>query len=309
MKEELYISVVSPVYMAENIVEELVSRVSKEVAKLSSTFEIVLVEDFSPDNSWEKIEELCKKYPFVKGVKLSRNFGQHNAIRAGVSEAKGDVVVLMDCDLQDDPGHIKLLVEQFQNGNDIVYTKRIKRKHSFFKYITAKIYNSLFNILADKNFDLNVGSLVLFSKKVRNEFLKLTEHESLYIQSLKWLGFKHVFIPVEHRERFEGESSYKLKDLIRLAIQGWVSNSEKLLYISIKLGFLFTIISIAVILYVIYKSFTVGYDAGWPSLISVILLSTGMILISLGVLGIYIGKIFNEVKNRPLFIIDKTINL
>lgn len=299
----------SPVYMAENIVEELVSRVSKEVAKLSSTFEIVLVEDFSPDNSWEKIEELCKKYPFVKGVKLSRNFGQHNAIRAGVSEAKGDVVVLMDCDLQDDPGHIKLLVEQFQNGNDIVYTKRIKRKHSFFKYITAKIYNSLFNILADKNFDLNVGSLVLFSKKVRNEFLKLTEHESLYIQSLKWLGFKHVFIPVEHRERFEGESSYKLKDLIRLAIQGWVSNSEKLLYISIKLGFLFTIISIAVILYVIYKSFTVGYDAGWPSLISVILLSTGMILISLGVLGIYIGKIFNEVKNRPLFIIDKTINL
>lgn len=299
----------SPVYMAENIVEELVSRVSKEVAKLSSTFEIVLVEDFSPDNSWEKIEELCKKYPFVKGVKLSRNFGQHNAIRAGVSEAKGDVVVLMDCDLQDDPGHIKLLVEQFQNGNDIVYTKRIKRKHSFFKYITAKIYNSLFNILADKNFDLNVGSLVLFSKKVRNEFLKLTEHESLYIQSLKWLGFKHVFVPVEHRERFEGESSYKLKDLIRLAIQGWVSNSEKLLYISIKLGFLFTIISIAVILYVIYKSFTVGYDAGWPSLISVILLSTGMILISLGVLGIYIGKIFNEVKNRPLFIIDKTINL
>lgn len=299
----------SPVYMAENIVEELVSRVSKEVAKLSSTFEIVLVEDFSPDNSWEKIEELCKKYPFVKGVKLSRNFGQHNAIRAGVSEARGDVIVLMDCDLQDDPGHIKLLVEQFQNGNDIVYTKRIKRKHSFFKYITAKIYNSLFNILADKNFDLNVGSLVLFSKKVRNQFLKLTEHESLYIQSLKWLGFKHVFIPVEHRERFEGESSYKLKDLIRLAIQGWVSNSEKLLYISIKLGFLFTIISIAVILYVIYKSFTVGYDAGWPSLISVILLSTGMILISLGVLGIYIGKIFNEVKNRPLFIIDKTINL
>lgn len=295
--------------MAENIVEELVSRVSKEVAKLSSTFEIVLVEDFSPDNSWEKIEELCKKYPFVKGVKLSRNFGQHNAIRAGVSEARGDVIVLMDCDLQDDPGHIKLLVEQFQNGNDIVYTKRIKRKHSFFKYITAKIYNSLFNILADKNFDLNVGSLVLFSKKVRNQFLKLTEHESLYIQSLKWLGFKHVFIPVEHRERFEGESSYKLKDLIRLAIQGWVSNSEKLLYISIKLGFLFTIISIAVILYVIYKSFTVGYDAGWPSLISVILLSTGMILISLGVLGIYIGKIFNEVKNRPLFIIDKTINL
>ena len=308
MEKELHISIVSPVYKAENIINELVAKVSEEVFKLTTKFDIILVEDASPDNSWNKIKELCSKHSFVKGIKFSRNFGQHNAIAAGILEAKGDLIVLMDCDLQDDPKHIELLVDQFKLGNEIVYTTRIKRKHTFFKYITARIYNSLFKIVADKNFDLNVGSLVLFSKKVKDEFLKLTEHYKLYIQSLKWLGFKHVYIPVEHRERFEGESSYKLKDLIKLALQGWVSNSEKLLYISIKLGFAFSLISILAIIYVFYKSFTIGFDPGWPSLICVILLCTGVILISLGVLGIYIGKIFNEVKNRPLFIIDKKIN-
>ena len=203
MEKELHISIVSPVYKAENIINELVAKVSEEVFKLTTKFDIILVEDASPDNSWNKIKELCSKHSFVKGIKFSRNFGQHNAIAAGILEAKGDLIVLMDCDLQDDPKHIELLVDQFKLGNEIVYTTRIKRKHTFFKYITARIYNSLFKIVADKNFDLNVGSLVLFSKKVKDEFLKLTEHDKLYIQSLKWLGFKHVYIPVDHRERFE----------------------------------------------------------------------------------------------------------
>ena len=132
-----------------------------------------------------------------------------------------------------------------------------------------------FILIADKNFDLDVGSLVLFSNKVNKEFLRLNEQNKLYIQSLKWLGFKSTKVAVEHNERFEGESSYTLKTLVKLAIQGWVSNSEKLLYLSIKLGFIFTFFAILTILYVVYKSFTINYDAGWPSLVSIILLCTG----------------------------------
>jgi dolichol-phosphate mannosyltransferase len=233
------ISVVSPVYMAENIIEELVKRLSDELKLLTSDFEIILVDDCGPDDSWNEIQKQCKLNSYVKGIKLSRNFGQHNAVSAGLEFAKGNIIVLMDCDLQDDPRHIKTLLEYYEKGNEIVFTKRIARKHNFFKNVSAKIYNAIFNILSDKNFDLKVGSLVIFSEKVKNEYINLKEHDKLYIQGLKWLGFKHTYVSVEHRERHSGASSYTLPKLINIAIQGWVSNSEKLLHLSIKIGFFF----------------------------------------------------------------------
>ena len=303
------ISVVSPVYNAENIVEELVKQVSHELSLLTSDFEIILVYDGSPDKSWEAIKQQCERHKFVKGISLSRNFGQHNAISAGLSEATGDVIVLMDCDLQDDPKHIQLLVTEHLLGNDIVYTKRIERKHNLFKTITAKIYNGTFTYIANKDFDIDVGSLVLFSKQVKDEYIQLKEHNKLYIQALKWLGFTHTYVFVEHRKRFEGKSSYKTVDLMRIAIQGMVSNSEKLLYLSIKLGFTFAFISALIVMFIVFKSFTTNFSAGWPSLVSIMLLCTGMILICLGIIGVYIGKIFQEAQNRPLFIIKEKINL
>lgn len=303
------ISIVSPVYQAENIIAELVKRVSVELKELTDDFEIILVNDNSPDNSWSIIKEQCVQFSYVYGIKLSRNFGQHNAISAGVNFASGDVIILMDCDLQDDPQHIQLLIEEYNNGNEIVFTKRVNRKHNFFKYFTAKLYNMLFHLVADRSFDLNVGSLVLFSKKVQTEFLKLKESDKLYIQALKWLGFQHTYIYVEHRSRFEGKSSYKYKDLVQLAIQGWISNSEKLLYLSIKIGILFTFIALIAITLIIYNYFIQSFQPGWPSLISTILLSTGLILTSLGVLGIYIGKILNEVRNRPQYVIEDVLNI
>ena len=303
------ISVVSPVYMAENIIEELVKRVSDELKLLTSDFEIILVDDCGPDDSWNEIQKQCKLNSYVKGIKLSRNFGQHNAVSAGLEFAEGNIIVLMDCDLQDDPKHIKTLLEYYKKGNEIVFTKRIARKHNFIKNVTAKIYNAIFNILSDKNYDLKVGSLVIFSEKVKNEFINLKERDKLYIQGLKWLGFKHTYVFVEHRERYSGSSSYTLPKLINLAIQGWVSNSEKLLYLSIKLGFLFSSISVLTIIIIVSNYLKHGYQNGWPSLISAILLSTGLILISLGIIGIYIGKIVNETRDRPRYIIDEKINL
>ncbi|MEO8446793.1 MAG: glycosyltransferase family 2 protein [bacterium] len=304
-----FISIVSPVYKAEKIVDELVKRVTDEVSKITSHFEIILVEDCGGDNSWKKILENCAKDSRVKGIKLSRNFGQHYAITAGLSAAKGEVIIIMDCDLQDDPSHIKKLVDEYDKDYDVVFTKRIGRKHSIFKSITAKIYNSLFKLFSDKNYDINVGSLTLISSRVKDEFVKLKDQDRLYIQLIKWIGYNSTYVPVEHRERFEGKSTYTLSQLFVTAIQGWTSYSDKLLRMSIYSGLIISIISLLAGIYVIFSYFLKSFQSGWPSVIVAILFSTGLILMSIGIAGIYIGKIFEQTKERPLYIIDKKVNL
>jgi len=310
MKEtNLKISVVSPVYKAGKIVDELVNRVSAEVSLLTDNYEIILVEDCGGDNSWEKIEENCTNNKNVKGIKLSRNFGQHYAISAGLQEASGDIVVIMDCDLQDDPVHLKKLLDEYKKGYDVVFTKRISRKHSFFKMVTAKIYNSLFSLFADKNYDLNVGSMTMISSRVKDEFVKLKDQDRLYIQLIKWIGFNSTYVSVEHRERFEGRSTYSISKLFMTALQGWTSYSDKLLRLSIYSGLLISVITLLVGIYILISYFLKSFQPGWPSIIVAILFSTGLILMSIGITGIYIGKIFEQTKQRPLFIIDKKLNL
>ncbi|MDQ3194454.1 MAG: glycosyltransferase family 2 protein [Bacteroidota bacterium] len=303
------ISIVSPVYKAENIVDELVKRIDEEVSKLTSDYEIILVEDGGGDNSWRKIEENCKKNSKVKGVKLSRNFGQHYAITAGMKESSGSKIVIMDCDLQDDPVHIKKLLDEFNKGNDVVFTKRIGRKHSIFKLLTAKVYNSMFKLFSDKNYDVNVGSMTMISERVKNEFLKLKDQDRLYIQLLKWVGFKSSYVQVEHRERFEGKSTYSIPKLFVTAVQGWTSYSDKLLRLSIYSGFLISMLSLIAGIIIVLLYFLNRFQPGWPSLIVAMLFSTGLILMSIGIAGIYIGKIFEQTKDRPLYIIDKKVNL
>ncbi len=303
------ISVVSPVYKAERIVDELVKRLSEVLRELTPDYEIILVEDCGGDNSWERIEDNCRRDEHVKGILLSRNFGQHYAITAGLMAASGDVIVVMDCDLQDDPVHIKKLYDEFNNGYDVVFTRRIGRKHSFFKAITAKLYNSLFAMFSDKNYELNVGSMTMFSARVKNEFIRLKDQDRLYIQLLKWVGFKSTYVPVEHRERFEGNSSYSVSKLFFTAMQGWTSYSDKLLRLSIYSGLVISAITLIVGLYIVISYFMKSFQPGWPSLIVAVLFSTGLILMSIGITGIYIGKIFEQTKQRPLFIIDKKLNL
>lgn len=303
------ISVVSPVYKAGKIVDELVRRISQEVSKITEEYEIILVEDCGGDDSWKKIEENCAADKRVKGIKLSRNFGQHYAITAGLREATGDIVIIMDCDLQDDPEHIAKLYDEYKKGYEVVFTRRIGRKHSFFKMITAKIYNSIFRLFSDKNYDLNVGSLTLISSRVKDEFIKLKDQDRLYIQLLKWIGFKSAYVPVEHRPRYEGKSTYTVSKLFVTAIQGWTSYSDKLLRMSIYTGLFISAISLLSGIYIVVSYFLKSFQPGWPSLIVAILFSTGLILMSIGIAGIYIGKIFEQTKGRPLYIIDEKINL
>lgn len=303
------LSIVSPVYMAEHIVAELVKRIKEEVELITTDFEIILVDDCGPDNSWAEIEKQCQAYPFVKGIRLSRNFGQHYAVSAGVAKAKGDNIVIMDCDLQDNPKDIRSLLEKRNEGYDVVFTKRIKRKHGFLKTFNAMIYNKLFNFFSEEQYDINAGSLVLFSKRVAMQFNALEDKDRLYIQMLKWVGFKSTTISVEHNKRFEGQSSYSLLKLIKLGLQGWTSHSDKLLKISVYLGFVLSFVSFIAGVAIIIKYFFYDLQPGWPSIIVTILFSTGLVLLSIGVMGLYIGKIFEQSKNRPLYIIDKEINL
>lgn len=302
------ISVVSPVYLAEKILPELVSRIAEELNKLQVAYEIILVDDSSPDNSWYQIEKLCTAFPFVKGIKLSRNFGQHYAITAGVAEATGEVVVLMDCDLQDDPADIALLLDEYQKSYQVVFTRRIERKHSPSKKLLSWLYKKSFALLSDKYFDIHTGSLVLFSSQVRSEFLRISDQDRLYIQLLKWVGFKSITVPVKHCERYSGKSSYTFMKMMRLAVQGWTFHSEKLLKFAVYMGFTLSSIALIGILYIVAQYYLTGFQSGWASLAVLLIFSTGVIQLSIGILGIYIGKVFRQVKNRPLYIIEKKVN-
>lgn len=310
--EKPYISIVSPVYQAEGIVDELVKRITEEVSKFTQDYEIILVDDGSSDKSWKKIQENCETDQKVKGIKLSRNFGQHYAITAGLRESKGDYVVVMDCDLQDNPKYIYDLLNKLKEGFDIVYTVKKVRKHgiikNFFSSCFHKVNNWLVNDTRMSSYD-KVGAFTLISRKVVEAFCEYNEFHRAYLPVLRLLGFSNAIIPVEHEKRYLGKTSYSFSKSITLALDGIVSHSNRLLFVSIYTGFVFALVGFISIIYIVIKSIKSGFQPGWASTTVLIVFCTGLILISLGVIGVYIGKIFLQAKDRPLYIIDKKINL
>ncbi|MBA3828694.1 MAG: glycosyltransferase family 2 protein [Taibaiella sp.] len=305
------LSIVSPVYKAEKIVHELVKRITEEVTKITDDFEIILVEDGSPDDSWGRIEEVCTKDKRVKGIKLSRNFGQHFAITAGIENALGNYVVVMDCDLQDDPVYIPVLYKKSCEGFDIVYTYKNDRVHGFWKNITANFFNTIFNSLIDNKdwkSHSNVGSFSLLTRKAVDAFCSYNDYQRHYLMVLRWIGFNNTYVEIEHKKRYEGKSSYNFSKLLLHALNGVTSQSDKLLRINVTIGIFLSILSFISIIIIIFLYFVVGFMSGWASLIVVLLFSTGILLTSVGISGIYIGKTFEQTKNRPKFLIDKRLN-
>ena len=310
MTHSVLLSIVSPVYQAENIVDELVRRIIVEAEKITSDYEIILVEDGSKDNSWKKIENNCNKNLKVKGIKLSRNFGQHYAITAALNYAQGDFVVVMDCDLQENPKYISDLYAKALQGNDIVYTLKKIRKHSFLKNLMAQIYFRIYGYLTDtKTANPMVGAFSMLNRKVVNAFISVNAYHRHYLLVLGTLGFQTSYVELEHEKRFAGKSSYNFQKLFKLAIDGITSQSDKLLLLSIKTGFLFFIASLTYAIIIVVNYFLIGALPGYTSLMAMLLLSTGLILISIGIVGIYIGKVFEQVKNKPFYIVDKEINI
>lgn len=308
MSERVHLSIVSPVFLAEGILERLVNGIISSVGEHFDSYEIILVDDGSSDGSWNEIKVLSEKYMEVKGVKLSRNFGQHMAVTAGLESANGDNIVIMDCDMQDDPKVITSLMEYRLRGYEIVFTERVGRKHSFHKILLSYTYNLMFRLFADKAYSINTGSLVVFSRTVKEALLKMGDHDRLYIQMLKWVGFSSITIPIEHRSRELGKSSYTFSKLLQLAWQGYTSHSNRLLNLNIFLGILISVLSFLLILFLFYRYLVLDILPGWTSVIVCILFVGGVMMIGLGILGIYIGKIFDLVKDRPLYVVEKRIN-
>ena len=303
------LSIVSPVYKAERIVPELVRRIVESVRTVTEDYEIVLVCDGSPDNSWLAIKEECVKNGKVKGVNLSRNFGQHYAITAGMRYAKGEWIVLMDCDLQDPPEEIPRLYAKALEGYDIVQSRRIHRKDGFFKRLSSVAFHVVFDWFSGMKTDNTISNLGIYSHKVIDAFNEMQETSRSFGTLLSYVGFRRCTIDVEHSDRFEGKSSYSFGKLIKLMFDITISNSNKPLRIITGIGFLFSLLAFLLALYNVLAFFWgINNLQGFTTTVFSIWFMGGMLMMVLGVLGLYIGKIFNQVKQRPLFVVDELIN-
>lgn len=301
------LSVVSPVYRAELVLEELVERISNSIPSAFNSFEIILVDDFSPDKSWQKIEEISKRNSNVRGFKLSRNFGQHYAITAGLNQVKGDYIVVLDCDLQDQPEEIEKLFNESQKGFDIVLARRYERKDSLYKKTVSKLFYKTLSYLTGTKQDATVANFGIYSKQVIDEVVKLEEKIKYFPTMVKWVGFSTAYVNVEHASRSEGKSNYNLKKLLNLALDIILAYSDKPLRLIIKFGLSIALISFIMVIYVLFEKMTGKVSvSGYASLIISIWFLSGCILTTLGVVGLYIGKIFEGVKNRPSYIIEKS---
>lgn len=304
------ISVVSPVYKGEHMVAELVRRNVESVSLITDDYEIILVNDASPDNSWEEIVKQCAANPKVKGVNLSRNFGQHYAISAGLSFASGEWVVVMDCDLQDRPEEIPNLYQKAQEGFDIVYARRAIRKDSRIKKSTSALFYRVFRHMSGIQSDKAVANFGIYHKRVIEEFNKMPEHSRFFPSQIKYLGFKDASIDVEHNERSEGKSSYSLMKRFKLGFDVIVSNSNKPLRFAVGLGFCMSALSFILALYnVIAKWAGVIRVPGYTTTVFSIWFVGGLLLLVMGIMGLYIGKIYDQVKGRQLFIVKDKVNL
>ncbi len=303
------ISVVIPVYGCREAVPELHRRLVATLELMGKSFEIIMVDDNCPQNSWAEIETVCKKDRRVVGIKLSRNFGQMRAITAGLKQSSGDFVVVMDCDLQDKPEFLPQFLSKIEEGYDIVYSKRKERKDSFLVKVLSRSFYAVYNKLSDMKYDFEVGNFSMAKRKVVDAFLSMREQNRDYIMFLMWLGYTDVTIEIEQGERFSGKSAYTFRKKVNLAISLITEQSNKPLIISVKAGFLISFAALVFLVYLLIRYLVIGdFDMGWPSMIAAVYFMGGLMLSALGIVGIYIGNIFSESKNRPIYVVDKVLN-
>lgn len=304
------ISVVIPVYGCPGAVQPLCTRLMDTLEKLTPDYEILLVNDACPYDSWKEIEKACKRDSRIKGIEMARNFGQIKAITAGLDLCTGDWVVVMDCDLQDRPEGILDLYAKAQEGYDVVFARRKDRKDTPIVKFFSKAFYKVYDYFTDGQYDNSICNYSISRREVIQNYCKMREQNRAYTLFLRWLGYRQVAIDIEADVRYEGKSSYNFKRKIAMATQFITAQSNKPLMLSVRAGFFCATLSLLYILYRVVLYFVHGsVPTGWTSLIASIYLMGGIILISNGVLGIYIGYIFNEVKARPLYVIRSKLNL
>jgi len=302
------ISVVIPVYNCAGCLRALHARLTATLAALTPDYEIVLVDDRSRDGAWEILGRLARADPHVRVVRLSRNFGQHAAITAGLTRSRGDWTVVMDCDLQEPPEEIARLYAKAQEGYDIVRATREGRRHSAFRRVSASLYRRMLSE-RENGGDIEFSTLSIISRKVVDAFLELRDRDREYQLVLDWLGFSQATISFAHAER-EGDSpsAYGLRELVGVALDGMFFRTTVLLRWIVLLGFVVALAGFGLGAYAIFSRYVEDTPPGYTSIVVLLVLLSGFILISLGVVGLYVGRIFDQVKGRPLFVVDEQID-
>lgn len=306
----MQLSIISPCYGAPTLLEELVRQITIVAQDITTDYEIILVEDSSPDNSREIISNICSKDKHVKGVFLSRNFGQQPAINAGLDISSGEWVTVLDCDLQNPPSQIRTLYDKAQEGFDIVFARRQDRPDRLFMSKGSKWFNRLMSFLTGIKQDETVAEFAIYNRKVIDAMKRMGDYVRYYPLMDKWVGFKSTGVDVPHAARTDGKaSSYSIRKRINLAVTTSIAFSTKPLHLIVYLGMLITFIALVTAIYLAIKTLLTGIDVdGWFTLFVSMWLIAGMVMMVMGIVAIYIGNIFVEIKNRPTYIIDKILN-
>jgi glycosyltransferase involved in cell wall biosynthesis len=301
------ISVIIPCYNCADCLVELHKRLVHCLEQITEKFEIIFVNDASPSKDWQIIKELADKDSRVAGLNLSRNYGQHCAITAGLDYCNGDWIVVMDGDLQDKPEEIKNFFEKTAEGYDIVVGKRENRKDSFIVKLTSKLFYLVFNYLTEQKLDNKVANFGIYSRRVIDNVKKLRELDRSFGLLVTLVGFSRLEIDVDHSYRASGESSYSFNSRLKLAVDHILSHSNKPLILAVQTGFIISSLSLFYAFWLIIRYFISSHVAdGWTSLMVSLFFLSGLIIVVIGMVGLYIGKIYSEVKNRPLYIVKET---
>jgi polyisoprenyl-phosphate glycosyltransferase len=304
---DVEISVVVPVYGCRDCLDQLHKKVTESVSEITQAYELILVDDRSTDGSWAEVQALGRRDHHVRAYRLSRNFGQHAAISAGLAMARGAHAIVMDCDLQDPPELIPSMYARSDDGVDVVLARR-KGRRSIWRATMSRTYSGLMKLFFGVEMSGEFANLSVISRKVIDAYLAMGDLDRHYIPMLRWLGFDQTTIEFEQPERYAGRSSYNLRALIRLAMDGIFFQTTVLLHWIVYLGFVVALLGLvtAVVFVYIYLTHSPFPLPGWTSLSVLILTIGGFIIISTGVTGLYIGKIFQQVKGRPLYVIDES---
>lgn len=303
------ISVVVPVYGCREALPELYRRLSDTLCSLVDEYEIIFVNDACPQNSWQEIERICKKDSRVVGIEMARNFGQIKAITAGLDRSVGDWVVVMDCDLQDRPEEIANLYRKVQEGYDVVFARRAERKDSFLKVLISNCFYKVYSFATDGNYDPALCNFSISKRMVVDSYCSMRELHRAFVMYIKWMGFRQGTIDVEHCDRFAGVSGYNLKKRIRMATEILTSQSDKMLKFIAETGIIISVLSFLAAIVIVFQYFALNIQPGWTSMVAAIFLMGGLSISSIGVVGIYVGNIFMEVKERPLYIVRTELNV
>ncbi len=310
MKQQV-ISVVVPVYNEEAVVFESYKRLTGVLKALPDPYELIFVNDGSRDATADILRRICGTDPAVHLIDFARNFGHQTAITAGMNYASGDAVVVIDADLQDPPEVIPAMIDKWREGYDVVYGQRAKRKgETFFKRFTSAAFYRVLQKLTDVDIPVDTGDFRLIDRKVCDA-LKQVKERNRYVRGIiSWLGFKQTGVEFDRDKRFAGETKYPLKKMLRFAFDAIASFSYKPLKLASYVGVTVSITGFAYLLVVVYeKLFTTMTVTGWTSMMAVSLFFNGVVLMMLGIIGEYIGRIYDEAKGRPLYVVRETLHV